>query len=92
MTKICYNALPPSAFTTLQKRVFPVYFRVQTLLLLLTALTYPPYSLSSLIPSTGDLIPLTFAGLMAILNFLAYGPRTSKAMVDRIHQGVWPIS
>jgi hypothetical protein len=27
MTKIAYQALPRSAFTTLQMRVFPIYFR-----------------------------------------------------------------
>ncbi|KAL2050415.1 hypothetical protein ABVK25_009249 [Lepraria finkii] len=43
MTKICYDALPMPAFTTLQKRVFPVYFRLQSLLFLLTAATHPPY-------------------------------------------------
>ncbi|OTA89068.1 hypothetical protein M434DRAFT_23514 [Hypoxylon sp. CO27-5] len=37
VTKICYQALPRSAFNTLQKRVFPIYFRSQALLLLLTA-------------------------------------------------------
>ena len=87
MTKVCYNALPMSAFTTLQKRVFPIYFRLQTLLILLTAVTCPPYGPVSLIFRLRDLIPMTLAGAMAALNLGVYGPRTQKAMIERIHQG-----
>ena len=87
MTKVCYNALPMSAFTTLQKRVFPVYFRGQTLLLVLTALTHPPYGPVSLATSLWDLIPLAFGGAMAALNLLVWGPRAQTAMIERIHQG-----
>lgn len=88
MTKICYQVLPMSAFTTLQKRVFPAYFRIQNLLLLLTALTYPPYGPYSLVKnSTGDTVTLVFAGAMALLNLTVYGPRTQDAMIARIHQG-----
>ena len=87
MTKVCYNALPMSAFTTLQKRVFPVYFRGQTLLLLFTALTHPPYGPVSLVASIWDLIPLAFGGAMAALNLMVWGPRAQTAMTERIHQG-----
>ena len=87
MTKVCYNALPMSAFTTLQKRVFPVYFRGQTLLLLFTALTHPPYGPISLATSIWDLIPLAFGGAMAALNLMVWGPRAQTAMIERIHQG-----
>ena len=48
MTKVAYLALPTSAFTTLQKKVFPVYFQLQSLLLVATALTYPPTSVLAL--------------------------------------------
>lgn len=88
MTKICYQVLPMSAFTTLQKRVFPAYFRIQNLLFLLTAVTYPPYGPYSLVKnSTGDTVTLVFAGAMALLNLTVYGPRTQDAMIARIHQG-----
>ena len=87
MTKVCYNALPMSAFTTLQKRVFPVYFRLQSLLLFSTAITHPPYGPVSLATSIGDLIPLGIGGGMAALNLLKWGPKTTEAMVERIHQG-----
>ena len=87
MTKICYRALPMLAFTTLQKRVFPIYFRLQSLLIILTVVTCPPYGPVSLIFRVGDLIPMTLAGAMAALNLGVYGPRTQAAMIERIHQG-----
>ncbi|KAL2192839.1 hypothetical protein P885DRAFT_5136, partial [Corynascus similis CBS 632.67] len=40
-TKVCFVALPRSAFTTLQKRIFPIYFWAQTTLITLSALTFP---------------------------------------------------
>ena len=87
MTRVCFEALPMSAFTTLQKRVFPLYFRLQSLLLVLTAVTHPPYGPVSLAASPGDLIPMALAGAMAALNTNIYGPRTQEAMIERIHQG-----
>ena len=87
MTKICFNALPMSAFTTLQKRVFPAYFRLQSLLLLLIAATHPPHGPLSLAVAPGDLVPLALGGAMAALNLIVYGPRTQETMVERIHQG-----
>ncbi|KAL8978334.1 MAG: hypothetical protein Q9177_006428, partial [Variospora cf. flavescens] len=86
MTKVCYHALPMSAFTTLQKRVFPLYFRLQSLLLLLTAVTHPPHGPLSLATSFGDLAPMVLGGAMAGLNLLVWGPRTQDAMIERIHQ------
>lgn len=41
LTGIAFRSLPRAAFTTLQKRVFPVYFRLQTGLVLLAAVTVP---------------------------------------------------
>lgn len=86
MTKISYNALPISAFTTLQKRVFPAYFRLQSILTLLTAATHPPHGPLSLAKSLGDLAPLAIGGITAALNLLVYGPRAQTTMVERIHQ------
>jgi hypothetical protein len=87
MTKVCFQALPRSAFTTLQKRVFPIYFQAQSLLLLLTAITFPAHSLVSLVQWKGNWIPFAIAGVTAALNLVVYGPRTQKAMIDRTHQG-----
>ncbi|KAK0707823.1 hypothetical protein B0H67DRAFT_588700 [Lasiosphaeris hirsuta] len=86
MTKVCYEVLPRSAFTTLQKHIFPLYFRGQTALLLLTAVTIPPHSFYSITRSKQDWIPFAVAGVTAVLNLGIYEPRTRKAMVDRIHQ------
>nr|XP_036581336.1 uncharacterized protein CTRU02_08851 [Colletotrichum truncatum]KAF6789604.1 hypothetical protein CTRU02_08851 [Colletotrichum truncatum] len=85
-TKVCHSALPKSAFTTLQKRIFPIYFRCQTFLLVLTALTFPPGGPASLVKEKRDWIPFAIAGVTAVLNLLVYGPRTRQAMIDRIHQ------
>jgi hypothetical protein len=87
MTKISYQALPRSAFTTLQKRVFPVYFRVQSLGLFFVALTAPPYGPVSLLQARTEWISLVVAGLTAGLNLLVYGPRTNDLMIERVHQG-----
>lgn len=89
MTKLCYQALPMSAFTNLQKRVFPVYFTGQSLLVLVTAATVPPYGPASLIQEKSDWIPLAIAGATAVLNWTSAGPKTKQAMIDRIHQGTF---
>lgn len=87
VTKVCYYVLPMSAFTTLQKKLFPVYFQSQTILLLLTATTIPPFGPMSLFEDKRDWIPLAFASTMTGLNLFVYGPRTQQTMIDRIHQG-----
>ncbi|KAI1100827.1 hypothetical protein F4804DRAFT_344434 [Jackrogersella minutella] len=86
MVKVCHQALPRSAFTTLQKRVFPIYFCGQTVLLLLTAATIPPYGPLTLQASKSNWMPFTIAGVTALLNLMIYGPRTRQIMIDRIHQ------
>jgi Domain of unknown function (DUF4149) len=90
MTKLCYLHLPRPQFTTLQKKVFPVYFSLQLGLVVLTAVTYPPHSILSLIHSGrlwGEWVPLAINGVMAGLNAWIYGPRTERSMVEKIHQG-----
>lgn len=89
MTKLCFQHLPMPQFTTLQKRVFPVYFSLQFGLVLLTTATYPPRSLVSLAQgqSWGDCVALGLNAAMAGLNMFVYGPRTQKVMVEKIHQG-----
>ncbi|KAF2867486.1 hypothetical protein BDV95DRAFT_582232 [Massariosphaeria phaeospora] len=86
VVKISYQALPRSAFTTLQKRMFPVYFRTQSLLLVLAAATFPPYGPASLVKEKGNWIAFLVAGLTAGLNLILYGPRTRSVMIERIHQ------
>lgn len=87
MTKVTFQALPRSAFTTLQKRIFPIYFQGQALLLLLVVATRPPYGPVSLVQQKQDWIPFAIAGVTAGLNLLMYGPQTQRFMVERVHQG-----
>jgi hypothetical protein len=47
LNNLTYRVLPRPAFTTLQRRLFPIYFRAQVLLLCLAALTLPPRGLRS---------------------------------------------
>ncbi|KAH6704746.1 hypothetical protein EV126DRAFT_196108 [Verticillium dahliae] len=85
-TKVCYQALPRSAFTTLQKHLFPIYFRVQSVLVLTTIITYP-LGPRSLLSSPEDLVPLSLAGITACVNFLVFGPQRLTKMICCIHQG-----
>ncbi|KAL2162496.1 hypothetical protein VTH06DRAFT_7410 [Thermothelomyces fergusii] len=85
-TKLCFLALPRPAFATLQKRLFPVYFGTQTALVVLSALTFPPHGLSSLMQRRGDWIPYAVALGTALLNLVVYGPRTRRAMGHCIDQ------
>jgi hypothetical protein len=87
MTKVSYQALPRSAFTTLQKRAFPIYFQSQSLLLFMVACTVPPRGPSALLQSKWEWISFACAGATAGLNLLVYGPKTKDVMVERIHQG-----
>ncbi len=86
VTKVAHVFLPQSAFHTLQKRIFPIYFRAQTALVVLTAISVPALGPRSLAQNKADWIPFAVAGATAVLNMTMYGPRTSKLMVDRVHQ------
>ena len=90
MTKVCYLYLPRPQFTTLQKRIFPLYFGIETALAATTAATYPSGSILALASHHLDsaLLGLTLA--MSGLNLLVYGPKTIVAMVHRSHQGIVP--
>jgi hypothetical protein len=87
MTKVSYNALPMAMFTTLQKRAFPAYFRTQTLLVIATALTFPPGSLIGLSERWQNWVPLLVNMTCAMLNTTVFGPRTKHATIARRHQG-----
>jgi hypothetical protein len=88
LTKVSYQALQRSAFTTLQKKVFPVYFQSQSLLLFIVAVTTPPYGPASLVCTKTDCVSFGIACVTAGLNLLVYGPRTKELMIERVHQGV----
>ena len=86
MTKVAYQALPRSAFTTLQKRVFPIYFQSQSILLLIVAATFPPHGPISIFQKRGDLIAFAIAGVSTGFNLIVFGPRTQALMIERVHQ------
>jgi hypothetical protein len=88
MVKVAYQALPSEAFTTLQKKVFPVYFCGQSALIVVTAITFPHGPLA-LAETKGDWIPFAAAGATALLNLMVYGPRTSRLMMKRRALGMW---
>ncbi|KAF7594011.1 hypothetical protein BBP40_010289 [Aspergillus hancockii] len=82
-TKICYLALPMREFITLQKRIFPAYFKCQVGLVILTATTRPPYSIASFTKHVWDAVPLMIVGVTGAMNWLSFGPRTTTAAVVR---------
>jgi hypothetical protein len=87
MTKLCFLYLPTPQFTSLQRRVFPVYFRSQTLLTVLLTLTCPRLALFRAGPKWSVALLPPASAALATLNMLVYGPRCIQAMGDRIHQG-----
>ena len=86
-TKLCFRHLPMAQLTQLQKRVFPAYFKCQVGLSILTAVTYPPGSVLSLINDIAGLVPLAIVLVVDALNWIVFGPTTIRIMTERIHQG-----
>ena len=87
MVKVAYSSLPSEAFTTLQKHVFPVYFRGQCAFVIFSAVTFPQGP-AALFQTKGDWIPFLVAGITAALNLAVYGPRTSRLMMIRRFRGM----
>jgi hypothetical protein len=92
VVKTVHRVLPRPAFVTLQGRLFPIYFQLQTICLLLTAATFPPYGPISLVRDGPSVILFSVAGVGALLNFFVYGPRTRQAMIDRNQKGRLQLS
>lgn len=87
VTKIAYRTLPKPSFVGFQKQIFPVYFETQSALLLLVAITSPPYGPVSLFKAAADWITFAIAGVTAVLNLTIYGPRTKALMIERALRG-----
>ena len=95
---VSFRALPRAQFATLQTALFPVYFRMQTALPLLMALTYPaertaigtiPAGLSGILHPQNRLhalTPLSIIFATAVTNLLYIQPATVKCMRERKHQ------
>ncbi|KAK4205412.1 hypothetical protein QBC40DRAFT_35768 [Triangularia verruculosa] len=86
ITKISYRALPMSAFRSLQKQVWPFYFRAQAAFIFATAITIPGDG--SLFRSAGTLtcLPHAVALTSALLNTFIFESATRKAMIEVAHQ------
>jgi hypothetical protein len=89
MTKVTFQTLPRPAFTRLQARLFPLYFRLQTGLLVMTILTWPPTGVFSLVMEgqKSHWIPLAVALWACVINTVLFGPRTRQAMLDLVQLG-----
>lgn len=88
MTKLAFQSLPRSALISLQKRAFSIYFRGQTMLLVVVALMLPPSGPVSLF-NVSNSVTFAISGGSALLNLLVYGPGTRSFMLEKIHQGSW---
>ncbi|KAK4676545.1 hypothetical protein QC764_401420 [Podospora pseudoanserina] len=86
MTKISYRALPKAAFRSLQKQAWPFYFRSQSLLVVITAVTIPRDDLVPFEASLMSWVPHAVAFTSAMLNTFIFEPATRKAMVQVTHQ------
>lgn len=87
VVKTAHRVLPRPAFTTLQGRLFPIYFQLQTVYFFLTAATFPPYGPISLAKDGTSAVLFSVAGVGTLLNFFVYGPRTRQAMIDLSRKG-----
>lgn len=88
VTKVAFSTLPGPAYTSFQKRIFPIYFAGQSLLLLFVVVSVPPLGPVSLVAEKATWIPLAVSGAVALVNWGVYGPRTRRLMLDRVEQGM----
>ncbi|KAH8801862.1 hypothetical protein DL96DRAFT_1634467 [Flagelloscypha sp. PMI_526] len=86
MTKLAFLHLPLPQFRSLQKKVFPFYFKSQTGLLLGVMATYPWLFTKSSVISKTDSTCFAVAVGTSLLNTFVYGPRTNTTMIERVHQ------
>ncbi|PVI01555.1 hypothetical protein DM02DRAFT_717840 [Periconia macrospinosa] len=87
VVRVAHQALPYESFTTLQKQLFPTYFRCQSALLFITAVTLPRYGPLSLFRAGWKILtPFIVAGAVATLNAVYYGPMTSRLMMTKRFQ------
>lgn len=75
ITRVTFTSLPRGPFVRLQKSLWPVYFRIQTLLFLLSALTWSPVY-------AGRGLALVVGGLVSGLNWAWAEPWARRAMLE----------
>lgn len=100
---MAFKALPRAQFSSLQSAIFPIYFGLQAVLPALLALTYPAAkSLAG--PSQSGvtgffaeqnrldvLVPIATTFAINVANLTYIGPKTTKIMKLRKHQGMQKI-
>merc|ERR1712169_55473 len=75
ITRVTFTSLPRGPFVRLQRSLWPVYFRIQTLFFLLSALTWSPVY-------AGRGLALLVGGLVSGLNWAWAGPWARRAMLE----------
>ncbi|KAK8221573.1 hypothetical protein IWZ01DRAFT_491066 [Phyllosticta capitalensis] len=83
---VAFRVLPRPQFASLQTKIFPVYFSLQTALPIALYLTLPPttpFSTSS--PSTATAL-IAAMGVAGLANLVVVGPATTSVMKERKHQ------
>jgi len=94
---VAYKALPRPQFSSLQQKIFPIYFGIQTALPVVLALTYPgsktslgtASSLSGVVAEANRmtvLMPLAAMFVAGLANLVYGGPATTSIMKERKHQ------
>jgi hypothetical protein len=97
---VAFKALPRPQFSSLQQKIFPIYFSLQTALPVVLALTYPgakaPFSTPSSLAGTfaevnrwSVLAPLATVFVTSLINMVVVGPATTNIMRERKHQGTF---
>jgi len=95
---VAFRALPRPQFSSLQQKIFPIYFGLQTALPAVLALTYPgintalgkaPSSLAGTFSEANRwdvLVPILTVFVTGLINTVYVGPATTKIMKERKHQ------
>lgn len=100
---IAFTCLPRPQFSTLQQKIFPTFFAMQTALPVLMAFTWPGEKIAGaagvgLVRKNAGwrgltdemwtaLVPIGLMVGTALLNAVVLGPATTKVMKERKHQG-----
>jgi len=95
---VAFRALPRPQFSSLQQKIFPIYFTMQTGLPVILALTYPGVRTALGTATNGIsgtlveanrwsvLAPLATIFVAGIINMAYVGPATTRIMKERKHQ------
>ena len=86
-----YRALPRAQFRLLQASIWPMYFRLQTILTLLVAMTSPHMNYEAFVRMEfvrTDFGLTSVLFIMATLNWCIFGPMTARIVMRRKHLGM----